>query len=49
MMPILNHSYHLLVIGQDQVGKVDATADELRVVVTDLDGKVVHTLVIPRG
>ena len=47
--PDVGHSYHLLVIGQNQVGKVDATADELRVVVTDLDGKVVHTLVIPRG
>ena len=39
--------YHLLVVGQDQVARVDATATELKVVVTATDGKVVHTLTIP--
>jgi hypothetical protein len=37
-----------LVVGQDQVARVDATVSELQVVVTDTDGNVVHTLVIPR-
>jgi len=46
--PEVEHAYHLLVLDQDQVAKVDATTDELRVVVTGLDGNVVHTLVIPR-
>jgi predicted phosphodiesterase len=45
--PGVRHSYHLLVIGQDQVARVDATATELKVVVTGTDGTVVHTLVIP--
>ncbi len=39
--------YHLLVVGQDQVARVDATSAELKVVVTATDGKVVHTLTIP--
>jgi predicted phosphodiesterase len=46
--PDVNHDYNLLTIGQDQVAKVEATALELRVVVTGLDGSVLHTLVIPR-
>ncbi len=46
--PEVDHTYHLLVIGQAQVAKVDATADELSVVVTGLDGTVVGTVVIPR-
>jgi len=46
--PDVRHSYHLLVVGQGQVARVDATVDELEVVVTGLDGAVVHTLVIPR-
>ena len=46
--PDVEHSYHLLVVGQDQVARVDATAAELKVVVTGTDGNVVHTLVIPR-
>ena len=46
--PGVEHSYHLLVVGQDQVARVDATAAELTVVVTGTDGSVVHTLVIPR-
>ncbi|MDH5197349.1 MAG: metallophosphoesterase [Gemmatimonadota bacterium] len=46
--PDLEHSYHLLVVDQDQVARVDATAAELKVVVTGLDGSVVHTLVIAR-
>jgi hypothetical protein len=46
--PGVDHTYHLLVLGQDQVATVDAIVDELRVVVTALDGSVVHTLTIPR-
>ena len=46
--PDVEHAYHLLVLDQDQVAKVDASAEELRVAVTDLEGVVVHTLVIPR-
>ena len=42
------HKYHLLVVGQDQVARVDATATELTVVVTGTDGKVVHSMKIPR-
>jgi hypothetical protein len=37
-----------LVVGQDQVARVDVSASELRVVVTDTDGVVVHTLLIPK-
>ena len=44
----VEHAYHLLVVGQDQVARVDATSTELRVVVTGTDGSVVHTIVIPR-
>jgi predicted phosphodiesterase len=46
--PGVEHSYHLLTVGQDQVAKVDATEETLSVVVTDLEGSVVQTLVIPR-
>jgi len=46
--PDVEHSYHLLVVDQDQVAHVEATSTELRVVVSGLDGSVVHTLVIPR-
>jgi predicted phosphodiesterase len=46
--PDVEHFYHLLVVDQDQVAHVEATAAELKVVVTGLDGSVVHTLVIPR-
>ena len=46
--PDVEHAYHLLVVGQDQVARVDATSTELRVVVTGTDGSVVHTMVIPR-
>ena len=46
--PDVEHAYHLLVVGRDQVARVDATADELTVVVTGTDGGVVHRLVIPR-
>jgi predicted phosphodiesterase len=46
--PGVPHKYHLLVVGQDQVARVDATATELNVVVTSTDGKIVHTLTIPR-
>jgi predicted phosphodiesterase len=46
--PGVDHAYHLLVIDQDQVARVDATRDELRVVVTDLDGQEVQRVLIPR-
>jgi predicted phosphodiesterase len=46
--PEVEHSYHLVVLDQDQIARVDATAAELKVSVTDLDGSVVHFLVFPR-
>jgi predicted phosphodiesterase len=46
--PDVEHAYHLLVVGQDQVARVHATSSELTVTVTDADGSVVHTVVIPR-
>jgi predicted phosphodiesterase len=46
--PDVEHAYHLLVVGQDQVARVDATSSELTVVVTGTDGIVVHTVVIQR-
>ena len=46
--PDVAHAYHLLVVGQDQVARVDATSTELTVVVTGTDGQTVHFLVIPR-
>jgi len=46
--PDVEHAYHLLVLGQDQVANVQATTAELMVTVTGLDGVVVHSLVIPR-
>ncbi|NQW03333.1 MAG: hypothetical protein HQ485_04840 [Acidobacteria bacterium] len=41
------HTSHLLVVGQDQVARVDATATQLKVVVTGTDGTIVRTVVIP--
>ena len=46
--PNAEHTYHQLVVGQDQVARVDATTTELRAVVTGTDGIVVKTVVIPR-
>ncbi len=46
--PDVEHFYHLLVVGKEQVARVEVTAAELEVVVTGLDGSVAHTLVIPR-
>lgn len=46
--PNAAHGYHLLVVGQDQVARVDATATELRAIVTGTDGTVVKTITIPR-
>lgn len=43
------HSYHLVVVGQDQVARVDAWTTELTVTVTALGGKIVHTVTIPRA
>lgn len=40
--------YHLVVVGQDQVADVEATATTLRVIVKGTDGATVHELVIPR-
>lgn len=47
--PEPGRAYHLLVVGQDQVARVDATAAELTVVLTSADGAEVHRLVIPRA
>jgi hypothetical protein len=44
----VGQDYHLLVVGREQIARVVATAEELEVVVTELDGSVVHTLTIPR-
>jgi hypothetical protein len=46
--PAAGQGYHLLVLGQDQIARVNATLDELRVVVTDSKGSVVQTVSIPR-
>ena len=46
--PNVPQKYHLVVVGQDQVARVEATASELTVVVTATDGKIVHTLKIAR-
>jgi hypothetical protein len=46
--PEVEDDYHLLVLDRDQVAGVDATTSELRVVVTDLEGSVVETLMIRR-
>lgn len=46
--PEVPHDYHLLVVGQDQVARVDATTEELAVVVTDTEGAEVHSMVIHR-
>jgi predicted phosphodiesterase len=45
--PDVPHRYHLLVLGQDQVARVQARPTELRAVVIGRDGATVHTLVIP--
>jgi hypothetical protein len=45
--PNVPHTYHLLVVGQDQVARVDATATELVATVTGTDGKVIQTIKIP--
>ena len=42
-VPASRTEYHLLVIGQDPVARIDATATTLRVVPTATDGKVVHS------
>lgn len=41
------HKYHILVVGQDQVARVNATGRELSIAVTGTDGAVVSTLTIP--
>jgi hypothetical protein len=46
--PQAGRAYHLLIVGQDQVARVDATLDQLTVVVTDIDGAEVHRMVLPR-
>jgi predicted phosphodiesterase len=46
--PDVNHLYHLLVLDQEQIARVVATAAELKVTVTDLDDNVVETVTIPR-
>ncbi len=46
--PEVDHDYHLLVIGKEQIAKVNATADAMEVVVSGLDGAVLHAVTIPR-
>jgi hypothetical protein len=43
-----NH-FPILVVGQDQVARVDATSKELKVTVTARDGSVVDSFVVPRS
>ena len=43
-----NH-FPILVVGQDQVARVDATAKELKVTVTARNGSVVDSFVVPRS
>ena len=47
--PDVAHDYHLLVLAQDQIARVDATVDELVIEVTDVEGNVVHSVRIPRS
>ena len=46
--PGVDHAYHLLVVGKEQIARVEATATELKVAVTGSDGGVVRDVVIPR-
>ena len=41
------NDYTILVLGQDQLARVDATADELRVTVVDKDGNAVDAFTLP--
>jgi hypothetical protein len=43
------HRYHLVVVGQDQVARVDAWTTELTVTVKSVDGQTIHTMTIPRA
>lgn len=40
------NDFPILVVGQDQVARVDASAQELRVVVTARDGATVHSFTL---
>lgn len=42
------NNYHLLVIGQDSLARVEASEQELKVVVTARDGKLVDSFILPR-
>jgi predicted phosphodiesterase len=46
--PDVEHRYHLLVVGKEQIARVTADSSNLEVVITGLDGSVVHSLVIPK-
>ena len=46
--PNVDHTYHLLVLGQEQIARVSATTEQLGVTVTGLDGAVKQTIAIPR-
>ncbi len=46
--PTVAQTYHLIVVGQDQVARVDASAAILTVTVTGIDGTIVQTVTIPR-
>jgi predicted phosphodiesterase len=46
--PGVAHRYHLLVLGQDQVARIDAAAEVLTVTVAGIDGGTVYRTAIPR-
>lgn len=46
--PNATHAYHLLVVGQDQVATLDATATTLSVTVKSTDGAIIKELTIAR-
>jgi predicted phosphodiesterase len=43
------NTYPILVVGQDQVARVDASTTEIRVVVIDRDGSTVTDFTVPRA
>lgn len=44
--PDVEHGYHLLVLDQEQVARVNATAEKLDIEVVGLDGRIVHSVTI---
>lgn len=45
--PDQTHAYHRLILGQDQLARIDATARELTVRILSDQGALVHALIIP--